>query len=166
MLGTQVGVMYRGQLLQAGPRDQMFYRPQAVQTARLLDMRNLLPAVVVSSEKGQTTVRWADKILMARTERSHRVGETVWAGIRPEHVLVVRPSAPSRPNELSGLVTRMLYLSGQVHVTIRPHGAAQELNLEFSEHLLPRFGVEVGRESRVSLWHERLHLMPQDDEGA
>ncbi len=83
MLGTQVGVMYRGQLLQAGPREQMFYRPQAVQTARLLDMRNLLPAVVVSSDEGQTTVRWADKILTAhRTVVWPSSEETTTAGRR------------------------------------------------------------------------------------
>ena len=85
-------------------------------------------------------------------------------GIRPEHVLVVRRDAPARRNELSGTVGRMLFLGGQVHVSFRPDGVQEELSLEFSEHLLPRFRVEEGQTLRASLWHERLHLMRYEAE--
>ena len=166
MLGQQVGVMHRGRLLQLDTREEVFYRPSDVQAARLLDMRNILPAEVVSATRGEARVRWAGRILLAHTSRRYRVGEMVWAGVRPEHVLVVRREAPSRQNEVSGTVSRMLYLGGQVHVSFRPEDSGQELSLEFSEHLLPRFQVAVGRSLRASLWHERLHLMPRGNGSA
>ncbi len=166
MLGQQVGVMHRGRLLQLGAREEVFYRPSDVQAARLLDMRNILPAEVVSVNNGETLVHWAGRTLVAHPPRRYRVGEMVWAGVRPEHVLVVRREAPTRRNEVSGTVSKMLYLGGQVHVTFRPDDKGQELSLEFSEHLLPRFRVEVGRSLRASLWHERLHLMPRGDDNA
>ncbi len=159
MLGEQVGVMHRGRLLQVGPRQEIFYRPSDVMAARLLDMRNILPAEVISVNGGETAVQWAGRRLAVHTAQQFKVGERVWAGIRPEHVLVVRRDAPPRRNEVSGTVSRMLFLGGQVHVSFRPEGLEEELSLEFSEHLLPRFRVEQGCPLRASLWHERLHLM-------
>ena len=84
-------------------------------------------------------------------------------GIRPEHVLVVRPDAPARPNEVAGTVRRLLHLGALVRVLVEPDGAPDELSLEFSEHLMPRFRVHEGAPIRVSLWHDRLHLMPKDE---
>ncbi len=166
MLGTQVGVMHRGRLLQVGPREELFYRPTDVLAARLLDMRNLVSAKVVSADEDETIVSWAGRTLSARTAQPFRVGEKVWAGIRPEHVLVVRQDAAPRPNEVSGIVSRMSFLGSQVQVSFRPDGLEDELSLEFSEHLLPRFRVEADRPLRVSLWKERLHLMRREGDDA
>ncbi len=166
MLGQQVGVMHRGSLLQMGAREEIFYRPADVMAARLLDMRNILPAEVVSTDGRETIVRWAGRLLSAYTTHRFQVGERIWAGIRPEHVLVVRRDGPRRPNEVSGKVSRMLFLGGQVQVSFRPDGAEEEVSLEFSEHLLPRFQVETGKPLRASLWRERLHLMRQGTDEA
>jgi molybdate transport system ATP-binding protein len=161
MLGARIGVIQRGRLLQLGTREEVFYRPASPLVARLMEMRNLIPARVERCLDGEAGVAWAGRTFVAATSLALRVGDPVWMGVRPEHVLVVRQDGPARPNEVSGTVRRLLHLGSLVRVLVEPAGAPEELTLEFSEHLMPRFQVREGGPIRVSLWHERLHLMPR-----
>ena len=161
MLGTRIGVMHGGALLQIGSRRTVFYQPADDLVARLVDMSNLLPAEVISSAAQETLVRWAGRTLSVKSQRLFAAGEPVWIGIRPEHLLVRRPDSGSRPNDIPGVIRRLLYPGSQARVVIEPEGGGQELIMEISEHLLPNFKLYKGRTIQVCVWPDRAHLMPR-----
>jgi ABC-type sugar transport system ATPase subunit len=47
LMGERIGVVAEGTLLQAGPTDDVFYRPASLAVARLLGVQNLWPAELV-----------------------------------------------------------------------------------------------------------------------
>jgi molybdate transport system ATP-binding protein len=132
MLGERVVVFDRGQVLQVGSRDEVWYRPASARVARLVGASNVLPAEVVGAgADGLVTLRTPRFALsvVAPTPPPARV----LAVIRPEAIQVERAEAPGPP--LNRLRARIVdELGTGTHYTlycqIEPAGNGGEPDLE------------------------------------
>ncbi|MHB1474103.1 MAG: TOBE domain-containing protein, partial [Dermatophilaceae bacterium] len=88
LLADEILIIDNGQLLQAGPRSEVYNRPASPQVARLLGIQNLNHATVASP----TAITTGRLLLTADTARLPRGTDVLWC-IRPEHVTITDDGA-------------------------------------------------------------------------
>ena len=94
-LADRMVVLSRGQVLQAGPREEVFWSPSSPEVARLVGVQNLLPAVVTvvtNADRNRLRVD-AQGLTLDASANGLRVGERVVAGVRAAD-LSARPVQP------------------------------------------------------------------------
>ncbi len=95
MLADRIAVYERGQVLQYGRRDDIFYRPATREVARLVNIRNVWPGQVQASGAGGSLVQvrtsfgslWASH---PEGESSLAAGSAVTVCLRPEQANLLR----------------------------------------------------------------------------
>jgi len=87
LMADRIAVLTRGRLAQEGPRDDVLMHPGSPEIARTVGMSNLAEGRVRRQE-GRT--RWVEigEGLEVPTEVALEVGQSVWIGIRPEHLKI------------------------------------------------------------------------------
>ena len=85
LLADKIAVLTRGRLAQTGPRDEVLMRPESEEIARSVGMTNLAKGRVVRKEDGVTWVGIEEGFEIP-THADFHPGDTVWVGIRPEHL--------------------------------------------------------------------------------
>jgi ABC-type Fe3+/spermidine/putrescine transport system ATPase subunit len=90
-LGDRVAVYDQGEVLQYGPRDEVFREPASVRVAHLLDARNVFEGTVVSKNEAFTEIETPWFRAKARAEGKLAPNAKAAFSIRPEHVILVRP---------------------------------------------------------------------------
>ncbi len=155
-----------GRILQDGHRDDILYRPQTRSVARFTGTKNIFPATV----KAVT----ADHVLLEGSLFSVTappcqcsVGQEVEFCIRPENIMVVRPSQPLREavkeNLLDGTVMDELP-RGSVHTLyfkLNSSPKDYDLEIEVPNHAYERLGLAPGKNATVSLKMSAIHLIPE-----
>ena len=91
-LADRMVVLSRGRVLQAGPREEVFWSPSSPEVARLVGVQNLLPAVVTNADRNRLRVD-AQGLTLDASANGLRVGERVVAGVRAAD-LSARPVQP------------------------------------------------------------------------
>ncbi|HOP67461.1 MAG TPA: tungstate ABC transporter ATP-binding protein WtpC [Methanoregulaceae archaeon] len=101
-LADRVAVMNRGRIVQVGPPDEVFRKPNSEFIAHFTGTKNIFRGVC-SMDSGASTIRVGTISIASRTCREE--GE-VYATIRPEDILVSRtPITSSARNSLFGTIT-------------------------------------------------------------
>ena len=90
-LAEDVAVYGQGHILQQGNRDAVFLHPATAEVARLVGVRNVLPATV--TRPGEVRVDELNLCLLADAADAAR--ESCWACIRAEDVRVLRKDRPT-----------------------------------------------------------------------
>src|SRR5660397_212823 len=105
VLADQIAVLNDGRVEQIGPKEEVLRRPATEAVARFMGMRNLLPGTVVAQNGGSCLVRTQHLFLWASCG-VHRVGDEVYACIRPEDVVLLEPHVDrgARENTVRGVV--------------------------------------------------------------
>lgn len=101
MLADRIAVYERGRVLQYGSRDEIFYRPASREVARLVNIRNIWPGLVLKGTGGENRVkvRTAFGSLWARVPAGQErleTGSAVTACLRPEQA-ILRPAPDKTP---------------------------------------------------------------------
>jgi len=108
--------MAEGQVLQSGPREEVFGRPSSPEVARLLGIANLFAGNVNAA--GGVVAGGID--FEAQTD-SRPVGAPIWWCIRPEHIVV------DQDGDLDAIITEVIDL-----------GASTEMEVELSRNIVLR----------------------------
>lgn len=119
-LADQLVVVDRGQVIQAGSRDEVFRRPSTVEVARLMGMTNILQTTIINHEDDRLTLDWLGNTLVVDSTAPVRKEKLLNIGIRPEDVIVVRKN-----RKLEGDVAQNLL-----------HGVIVEDKAQGFDHLL------------------------------
>lgn len=89
-LADRLVVVSEGEVIQSGPRDDVFRQPRNPQVARLMGMVNILDAQVVERRPEMTVVDWNGIPLKISPEVMAEPGARLTLGVRPEEIMIVR----------------------------------------------------------------------------
>ncbi len=169
MLADRMCVLHQGRTLQSGDPYAVMTRPETVEVAHLVGLRNVFRAGVLAHDalRNVTTIEWRKHQLEARLQPDFTVGQQVTWAIPQGHVVLHRRDRPSRgerENPVSGVVQEHLPLGENVALTVAVNGPDRPpLFLTVPVHTARRNGIAQGVEISVSLLAEGIHLMPADE---
>jgi len=149
-MADRIAVMRQGSLIQLGTPLEIYDRPADTFVAGFIGSPgiNLLDGEVVSSD-GQSYIQ-ADGILWPVPTGSHRSGQRLILGIRPEHIRIGSPGLPASIQlvEQTGLDTVLMARVGPSNVRVLMRG---------------RSTVRVGDTITLSYGLEDVHLFNGQD---
>jgi ABC-type molybdate transport system ATPase subunit len=115
--------MKRGRLLQIGPREELFRRPNSASVAEIVGFENRLPARVQSVDGDYATLGFGAVTLRASARLP--IGTRVIACIRAEDLSLNSGACASQsPNRLKGKITDLTPGVGRDRVTLNCGGVA------------------------------------------
>ncbi len=169
MLADQLCVLHQGRTLQAGEPYAVMTRPDSVEVAQLVGLRNVFRAGVVGHDEARaaTIIEWRGHRLEARLQTAFAPGVQVTWAIPQGHIVLHRRDRPSRgerENPVSGPVVECVQLGENVALTVAVNGPERPpLFLTVPAHVARRNDIAAGVEIGLSLLAEGIHLMPADD---
>jgi molybdate transport system ATP-binding protein len=163
-LGRRIVVIDQGRVLQAGSREDVFYRPATRRVAEFVGTRNILPATVLESDSERLLLDWEGRTLEAEPLPLSR-GQKVEVCVRPTQVMIVRedrlPHLPPPENPFSGLIVGEA-LQAEAYV-LRFHlegsAAPYDLEIELPDYVYHRLGLVRKREIAVSIHRSAMHVI-------
>ncbi len=165
-LGQRVVVMDEGRVLQAGTREDIFYRPSARRVAELVGTRNILRARVGRRNGGLLSLNWKGQELLAASEAALPYGAEVDVCIRPTQVMIRRPDdhEDSRNGlrgaivqEVVGHETHRLFV--RLFESIEPY----DLEIDLPGYVFFRLGLDRRKNIEMSVHPESVHIIPVVD---
>jgi putative spermidine/putrescine transport system ATP-binding protein len=131
-LSDRIVLMNRGEIEQAGPPDELYFRPRTVFAADFLGDSNLLEGRVEKTGSPATVALSQGRVKAPSGNGALQPGQAVTILVRPENMTVLEPGAESQDNSLRGRVVDAVVLGGVVkyHMAL-PDGSrivSQELN--------------------------------------
>jgi molybdate transport system ATP-binding protein len=170
MLADRMCVLAHGRTLQAGKPYDVMTRPDTVQVAQLVGLKNVFRAGVVRHDAGRgiTLIEWRGQRLEARLQQQFAEGSQVAWAIPEGHIILHRRDRPSRgerENPVRGIITGFVPLGENASLAIEAGSKGRPpIFLSVPVHVARRNGVEQGVEATVSLLADGIHLMPADRE--
>ena len=169
MLADRLCVLHQGRTLQSGEPYAVMTRPESVEVAQLVGLRNVFRAGVLGHDEGRgmTTIEWRGHRLEARLQQAFAPGTQVTWAIPQGHIVLHRRDRPSRgerENPVSGPVIECVSLGENVALTVAVNGPDRPpLFLNIPAHVARRNDIAAGVEIGLSLLADGIHLMPADD---
>ncbi len=120
-LGTRIGILEEGNLLQVGQPEELYNRPQSAFVAGFLGDINQLSGSVVHSADGQTQIRLSSgESLGFLSDQGFPEGQSVNCYIRPEKMCFASDKAENHANNsLQGTVMGKSFFGNQTHYKIQ-----------------------------------------------
>jgi molybdate transport system ATP-binding protein len=166
MLADRLCVLSQGRTLQTATPDQVLGRPESVQVARLVGLKNVFRAQVIAQTATETLMEWRGYRLTARRQIHFEPGSEVSWSIPHSHLILHRNDRPSRgerENPVAGTVASTVRLGDNVAASIHVKGAQRPpLFISIPRHVAERNRIVSGVTINVSLLAEGIHLMPTD----
>ena len=166
MLGDRLTILSHGRTLQTGVPVEVMTRPDSVEVARLVGLKNIFEATVLehSLERQQTRIAWRGRTLTAALQPHFPPGSAVAWAIPASQVLLhhaARSTHGEQDNSLAGTVAECLPFGEQVAAVLHVDGRADTwLATTIPLHRARRQGLARGASVAVSLLAEGIHLMP------
>jgi molybdate transport system ATP-binding protein len=172
-LSREMAVLEAGRVLQAGPRDEVYYRPRTRAVAELVGASNFLPGTVVDAADKATRIAGPGGLeLWGPPVAGFQPGRQVTCCIRPEHVMVVRKdrAADESPGAfetwLPGRMIEEVHYGSHVSLCFRPDppGAGRppvpDLMITVATYMYHRLEIGADPRQTVALKARYLHLIP------
>ncbi|MBE0478670.1 ABC transporter ATP-binding protein [Candidatus Aerophobetes bacterium] len=116
-LADRIGVLMKGELVQAGKSTEVFRAPENEEVAKFVGVENILKGVVISNDAGMTCIDVQGHTIEGIS--NCRVGEKVHVCIRAENItLSTAKHASSARNFLSGQVKLVAFSGPLVRVEL------------------------------------------------
>ncbi len=169
-LSERMIVYDAGRILQDGHRDDVLYRPRTRSVARFTGTKNIYAGTVRAVEQEQVLLETSYFSVVAPPYPC-QVGQEVEFCIRPENIMVVRPSQPLRAavkeNVLEGTIVDTLSRGSTHALYFKVSGSPQDYDLEIEvpNHAYERLGLAAGKAVTVSLKMSAIHIIPEEEEG-
>ncbi len=166
LLADRMCVLHHGTTLQAGTPQDVMTRPQSVEVARLVSLKNICTATVRAHDAAaeRTILDWNGLRLEAGLQAQHAVGAVV-SWVVPSGAILLhrrdRPSHGERENPVPCWVRRCVVMGDMVQVTLEPvHARGEHLATSLSVHVAARNRVQADEPAVVSLLASGIHLLP------
>lgn len=164
-LSDRIAVMHEGRILQIGSPQEVYERPRTRFVAEFIGETNLFEGVVEATAPDHVVVlaETAGPIRCDPTSFATK-GQKVVVAIRPENLRAAPAPEASRPNTLSGTLSRVVYLGDllQYHVHVSGHG---EVVMQQQNGSPIASAWRVG-ESVTVTWDQKHALVLINDESA
>ncbi len=108
-LSDVVAVMNEGRLVEVGTPQELYERPRSRFTSDFLGGISYLSGRVASRDGASVTIDTSQGPVQGRTAQDIRQGETVLAGIRPEHISLHPRRPPDAVNAFEGTVASAVF---------------------------------------------------------
>ncbi|MBF6593417.1 MAG: ABC transporter ATP-binding protein [Thermaceae bacterium] len=156
-LADQVGVMFKGKLVQFGIPEEVFNHPHNSRVADFMGATNLIRGKIVRQEAGGIQLNISAGDLLVQSPGSHALGTEVIATIRPEHIDIVEtePLDKHVGNRFKGTIEQVVYFGGSVSYQVEASG----LNLKVLERSTRM--MTVGQEVILRLNPQKLWIFPE-----
>ncbi len=149
-LADQIGVMFKGELVQFGTPEDIFNRPINPKVADFMGATNLISGHLKSKTRLETEVGSLD----LAQQPSQVEGSKVIATIRPEHIDL--NTETKGPNQFKALIKEAVYYGGIVSYKVQ----SGLLSLNVKDRSTRRF--KVGEEVMLELAKEHLWVFPEN----
>ncbi len=167
MLGRRIAVINNGHIEQAGPREEVFYRPETRSVAKFIGTRNIFDGTVVDSDGIHVTVLNEDiGILKALVTKGRELekGQEVSFCIRPEEVIIIRPDRPLdyrvQDNIIEGEIASITGKGSTQIMFLKTGSGDTLLKIELPNFVVRKLSLAKGGRIRVSLKKESLWVIP------
>ncbi len=160
LLADRLAVIDRGEVLQAGPRDEVFRAPRQRRVAELLGGTNILAGRVVERTGAGLRLEiegW--EAIAASWHGDPRPGDAVDVVIRPERV-VIRRGEPAAVNTLPARVRREFDYGTNHTLEFEPLAAGPPLVVDLPSRPYDVLGIAARKEWTLELPPADLHVMP------
>lgn len=174
-LSREIAVYEAGRVLQAGPRAEVYYRPNSPAVARLVGAKNMLQGQVTAVTAVETQVQ-CHGLVLTGPPGSFTVGQQVVCCIRPEHVMLLRKDRVHErlaPGEVrvTGRIVREMTYGGYIALLFRPDSVAgaaplADLHITMATYIYDRLRLEGDPRQTLSLKSRYLHLLPDQPQTA
>ena len=165
-LASQLVVLSEGQVIQQGPRKDVFHAPNSAEAARLLGFRNLLPGQVVGRDGGNTAVD-VQGVHVYSAGGGLSNGALVLCGIRPQSIGLVPNDAAPEGGQVNALPVTVVQRTDR--------GVRSEVTLAMDGHDGPLLHAEVhpsnlpamlipGARWKATIPHSAVHIWPAHQE--
>ncbi len=160
LLANRLVVIDRGQVLQAGLRDEVFRAPRHRRVAELLGGTNILPGRVVRRDAAAVTVAIAGwNAVAASWHGDPQPGDPVDVLIRPERV-VIRRGEPAALNALPARIRREFDYGSGHSLEFTPLGPGPSLVVDLPSRPYDVLGIASRKDWMLELPPGDLHVMP------
>lgn len=167
MLGKKIAVINNGRIEQAGPREEVFYRPRTRSVAKFIGTRNIFDGRVVESDGTQVTILNEDiGVVRAFVTEGTRLqtDQELSFCIRPEEVMIIRPDRPLdyrvQDNIIEGEIMSMIGKGSTQIMFLKTGRGDTFLKIELPNFVVRKLSLSKGRRIRVSLKKESLWVIP------
>lgn len=156
-LSDTVALMSHGRILEIGPPEDIYDRPQTEFGARFLGSANLLRGTVSERRNGHAVARTSFGSIAYTGQMAERAstGDSVLLMARPEHLLLreLSQTAPARAeNCFEATVVRKVFLGALSEVQLDA-GAESLIRAQVQGQFSFQEGDRVGVDSRAAQWH-------------
>lgn len=167
MLGKKIAVINNGRIEQAGPREEVFYRPRTRSVAKFIGARNIFDGKVVESDGPQVAILNEDiGVVRAFLTEGTRLqtGQEVSFCIRPEEVIIIRPDRPLdyrvQDNIIEGEIISIIGKGSTQIMFLKTGRGDTFLKIELPNFVVRKLSLGRGGRIRVSLKKESLWVIP------
>ena len=157
MLGSRVGVMREGKLLQVGASREVFTRPAGESVAEIVGADTRIPAVVESSNDGVARVRFDGGV--AEVTGAFPSGARVILCIRPEEITLSPPREAESPNRFAVKVLKVIPSTLHYRLTLKCGGS--QLSALITRSSFMELGIREGDELNASFNPAAAHVILQ-----
>ncbi|MCC6545430.1 MAG: ABC transporter ATP-binding protein [Nitrospirae bacterium] len=167
MLGKKIAVINNGRIEQAGPREEVFYKPRTRSVARFIGTRNIFDGTIEGMDGHLVTMRNKDIGLVKAfvSEGTElQTGQDVSFCIRPEEVMIIRPDRPLdkkvHDNIIEGEIISIMGKGSTQIMFLKTGGGDTFLKIEIPNFVARKLSLDKGKRIRVSLKKENLWVIP------
>ncbi len=159
-ISDRIAVMNRGQIIQEGPPDDIYERPQSIFAAYFIGDTNMIPATVLGIEDNYVDLRYESKTgegfeFDSTFQRVPELGQNITVSLRPEKIAISRskPEDQEDFNVLKGVIEDILYLGTHTQYIVR----VDDLRFRvFNQHKRVYF------DDKALDWEEEVYLYWHD----
>jgi tungstate transport system ATP-binding protein len=162
-IADRIAVLRRGELLQAGPPEEVLRRPRSRAVARFMQTGNILPGVVSRRTEAISEVTVGARLLFSRTGLPE--GTPVDACVRREEVLVEAPDDASPApglNRFRGTVETVVDLGATMQVRIDAGFPGSALQALVTRRVAHDLSLRTGGEVFATFSAAAVHLIRRE----
>ncbi len=159
-ISDRIAVMNRGQIIQEGPPDDIYERPNSIFSAYFIGDTNMIPATVLGIEDNYVDLRYESETgegfeFDSTFQRVPEIGQNITVSLRPEKIAISRtkPEDQEDFNVLQGVIEDILYLGTHTQYIVR----VDDLRFRvFNQHKRVYF------DDKALDWEEEVYLYWHD----
>lgn len=161
-LADYLAVLVDGRILQFDTPARTLIKPQSIEVAQMVGVKNILPAVV----RAAGCVKTGERDLDVETG-TFAAGAPVYVGIRPERISILRPERPvaGLPNVVEGFFVDETSDGASVTMQFRAQGERLQpdkpfdLQIDLPVYVYERLNLAKERNWRVSIKRAAINLL-------
>lgn len=161
-MGERLSVIINGELLQSGPKWEIFEKPLTESIAKYLNYRNIFSGIAEKHEEGVSVNighfnLWVPEKIPA--------GNRVKLCIRQQDIKIIKEGSPIKNslkrNVFSGKIVSVFHLPEYCLIYFKVGGSPQRYDFEikFPRYLLERHNLYQGKRIQVALWEPNIILL-------